>query len=300
MLQVPPDQQPEYLRILQCFPERSAERMGWLIAFLATMWDEQEFPTDRLYFNISPGENQPDIQSSLARHQQEQFFDPESYRDESYRFEKLLLSLVQQGEVDSLRALLAAPPVLRPGKMSDDTLRQARNGAICVAAVVSRAAIEAGLDHRTAFLVSDLYIQKIELTRDIPSLTRLRNDIFLNYANRVRCLRYRTDSAGDVFIACAKYVAQNLYAPLRVGEVAAALNYSRSYLSSRFKQQTGMTLTHYILQEKIFESQRLLQFSDQSILDIANTLGFSSQSHFQNVFKSITGDTPMAFRKRAN
>ena len=35
-----------------------------------------------------------------------------------------------------------------------------------------------------------------------------------------------------------------------------------------------------------------------SLLDIADLLGFSSQSHFQNVFKTITGDTPMAYRKR--
>lgn len=104
--------------------------------------------------------------------------------------------------------------------------------------------------------------------------------------------------AGDVFSACAKYVDENLYAPLRVEEVAAALGYSRSYLSTRFKQQAGMTLTRYILQEKVFEAQRLLQFSDESLLEIANTFGFSSQSHFQNVFKSVTGETPMAIRRR--
>lgn len=91
---------------------------------------------------------------------------------------------------------------------------------------------------------------------------------------------------------------ENLYAPLRVEEVAAALGDSRSYLSTRFRQQTGMTLTRYILQEKVFEAQWLLQFSEESLLDIANTFGFSSQSHFQNVFKSVTGETPMAFRRR--
>ena len=59
-----------------------------------------------------------------------------------------------------------------------------------------------------------------------------------------------------------------------------------------------MTLSQYILQEKIFEAQRQLQFTDNSLLDIADLLGFSSQSHFQNVFKTITDDTPMAYRKR--
>ena len=58
-----------------------------------------------------------------------------------------------------------------------------------------------GLDSRTAFLLSDLYIQNIELMRDIPSLEKLRNDIMLDYAERVRRIRYRVraDESGDLF-----------------------------------------------------------------------------------------------------
>lgn len=59
-----------------------------------------------------------------------------------------------------------------------------------------------------------------------------------------------------------------------------------------------MTLTRYILQEKMFEAQRMLEFTDESLLDIANLFSFSSQSHFQSAFKKITGETPMAYRKR--
>lgn len=173
-----------------------------------------------------------------------------------------------------------------------------RAGVSCTAAVASRGAIEGGMDSRTAFLLSDLYIQRIELLRDIPAVLKLREEIMVDYAERVRRLRYRVGNAGDVFSACAKYVDENLYAPLRVEDVAAALGYSRSYLSTRFRQQTGMTLTRYILQQKVFEAQRLLQFSGESLRDIANTFRFSSQSHFQNVFKSVTGETPMAFRRR--
>ena len=120
--------------------------------------------------------------------------------DKSYQYEKLLLSLVRQGETE-LRELLEAPPMVQVGKMSDDTLRQAKNTGICTAAIVSRAAIDGGLDNRTAFLLSDLYIQNIELMRNIPSLEKLQNDIMLDYAERVRRIRYRVraDESGDLF-----------------------------------------------------------------------------------------------------
>lgn len=59
-----------------------------------------------------------------------------------------------------------------------------------------------------------------------------------------------------------------------------------------------MTLTQYILQEKVFEAQRLLRFTDQSLSELAALLAFSSQSHFQNVFKKQTGETPAQYRSR--
>lgn len=301
LLRVSAGEKAQYLHTLRCFPEQSAERLAWLVAFLASAADNAPYPMEQLYFNVRPQEHAIAVQSRYAQQQEQQAFAPDDLRDKSYQYEKLLLSLVRQGETDRLRELLDAPPMVQIGKMSDDTLRQAKNTGVCTAAIVSRAAIDGGLDNRTAFLLSDLYIQKIELLGDIPSLEKLRGDIMLDYADRVRRLRYRVhaDESGSLFAACAEYVAQNLYTPLRVEEVAAALGYSRSYLSSRFKAQAGMTLSQYILQEKIFEAQRLLQFTDNSLLDIAGLLGFSSQSHFQNVFKTITGETPMAYRKRS-
>lgn len=101
-----------------------------------------------------------------------------------------------------------------------------------------------------------------------------------------------------MFKSCAEYVAKNLYAPIRVEEIARSLGYTRSYLSTCFRRQTGMTLTRYILGEKVREAQRMLEFTDKSLSEIADLFSFSSQSHFQNVFRKITGMTPLAYRRR--
>lgn len=73
-------------------------------------------------------------------------------------------------------------------------------------------------------------------------------------------------------------------------------NIRKIYLCNQFHKQTGITLTQYILNEKIIESQRLLRFTNKSISEIALHLAFSSQSHFQTVFKKYTGITPNRFR----
>ena len=58
-----------------------------------------------------------------------------------------------------------------------------------------------------------------------------------------------------------------------------------------------MTLTDFILREKIEEAKRLLRYSDKSLSLIANYLGFSSQSHFTKTFKKYAQKTPKQYRE---
>lgn len=46
------------------------------------------------------------------------------------------------------------------------------------------------------------------------------------------------------------------------------------------------------------EARRLLQFTDQGLGEVAALPDFSSLNHFQTVFRKVTGETPMAYRRR--
>ena len=74
---------------------------------------------------------------------------------------------------------------------------------------------------------------------------------------------------------------------------------SRPYLSAKFRQETGETLTDYILREKTEEAKRLLRYSDKSASAIGAYLGFSSHGHFIRVFKKYAGMTPNDFRTKS-
>lgn len=223
--------------------------------------------------------------------------------DRGYQFEQLLLSYIEQGKPELIREVLCAPPAMLVGKLADNHLRQTKNAGICGAAIASRAAIAGGVDHCTAFRMSDYYIQKIEACQQIHALEPLLGGMLISFADKVRQVRYHTMDGGaeddrTIFQSCAEYVSQNIYAPIRVEELAETLGYSRSYLCNCFKRQTGMTLSQYCQQEKILEAQRFLRFTDQSLSEIAALFAFSSQSHFQTVFKRVTGETPLAYRRR--
>ena len=97
---------------------------------------------------------------------------------------------------------------------------------------------------------------------------------------------------------CTSYVSEHIFERMQTSDIADYCGYSRCYLSSQFKKETGVSLESYIQKEKIIEAERLLQFTDKPLCEIASVLCFSLQSHFQSVFKEITETTPTKYRLR--
>ena len=74
--------------------------------------------------------------------------------------------------------------------------------------------------------------------------------------------------------------------------------YHPVYLAALFREQTGETLHHAILAQRIALAKQWLRRTDRSIEEIAADTCFSSRSHFCTVFKEFTGITPRAYRLR--
>ena len=84
----------------------------------------------------------------------------------------------------------------------------------------------------------------------------------------------------------------------RAENIAKELFMNCPYLSAKFKEEAGETLTDFIWKEKTEEAKRLLRYSDKSFSSIGAYLGFSSPGHFSQVFKKYTGKTPSEYRDR--
>jgi AraC-like DNA-binding protein len=80
--------------------------------------------------------------------------------------------------------------------------------------------------------------------------------------------------------------------------MARELGKSQSYLARRFHEETGITLQQYALDQRLEAGANMLRFSDEKIGDIADYLGFSSQSHFSNLFLKQYRQTPAEYRRK--
>ena len=83
---------------------------------------------------------------------------------------------------------------------------------------------------------------------------------------------------------------------IRLNDVAKAVGIHPVHLAREFRKVYGCTLGEYLRVLRIEFCCRRLQSSDLSLVQIALSAGFSSQSHFSRVFKRHTGATPTEFR----
>ncbi len=81
---------------------------------------------------------------------------------------------------------------------------------------------------------------------------------------------------------------------------ADMLHISANYLNKLCKEETGQTAGDLIRKQIIIEAQRFLHFTNYSINEIADKLGFENVSYFITFFKKQTQKTPEQFRKEEN
>ena len=215
----------------------------------------------------------------------------------TYDLEQMLMRMVRKGDTAALKEWISHAPAVRGGVLAAEQLRQRKNTFIVIATLVSRAAIRGGMDVDDAFTHSDSYIQQCELLSTPEDIANLQYRMVLDYTERVERLRLGQHPS-RLSIDVANYIQHHLSEPITAEKIAEELFLSRPYLSRKFKEETGETLTDFILKEKTEEAKRLLRYSDKSLTAIGSYLGFSSASHFSRVFKAYVGSTPSEYREK--
>lgn len=92
------------------------------------------------------------------------------------------------------------------------------------------------------------------------------------------------------------FVGSNYRQDISLTVLGEALGLSPSYLSSIFKDITGMSFVDYVNSKRIEQAKLLLQTTAKSVADISDQVGFTNANTFIRVFKRHEGVTPGQFR----
>ena len=89
-----------------------------------------------------------------------------------------------------------------------------------------------------------------------------------------------------------QYIDNRIFMVKNLNEVASAMGYNYSYISTLFHKTTGMTLNNYFKQKRMDTAKLLLSDSKMSISEIARTMNYSSVYAFSKAFKEHFGSSP--------
>jgi len=144
--------------------------------------------------------------------------------------------------------------------------------------------VEKYFDRQTAILCSKVFQIDIDRTSQSPFF------IFQTQKNH-----------GDELIGQAQtYIEENLDEKISFEELASKLAISRRNFDRRFIKATGNTPVEYLQRVKVEVAKNTLERGRKSIFEVMTEVGYSDDKAFREVFKKITGLSPLDYRAKYN
>lgn len=181
------------------------------------------------------------------------------------------------------------------GTLSRNPVTNLKYHFVITTAMITRLCKQKGMELEQAFRMSDFYIQKLDDISTVEGVRSLHDEMVLDYTEKMRKI-CQDDTNSKHISVCKEYIYSHIKERITIEDLAEELGVSASYLSRLFRKETGDSVSAYIRKKKIEMAKNLLHYSDYSMIDIANRLSFSSQSHFIQQFREYVGMTPKKYR----
>lgn len=97
-----------------------------------------------------------------------------------------------------------------------------------------------------------------------------------------------------------EYIEQFYYTEIKLSQISELFFVNTQYLSRLFSKEMGTTFVEYINFTRINEAKILLNETDSKIIEIAYKVGFNNVTYFNLIFKKLTGQTPLEFKKKSS
>ncbi|MBI4319243.1 MAG: helix-turn-helix transcriptional regulator [Chloroflexi bacterium] len=217
-----------------------------------------------------------------------------------YEAERELCRRLKAGDRESARTSLARLLEELPQCVGGNP-DAARLRATEVLAVWSRAAWEAGVDHKTVSSLCSTFSERFRVAETIELLRESVGQALEEMVDEV--LDLRLCRCKGIVDQAAAYVRTHCTSELTLERVANVVHLSPFYLSHLFRKHLDCTFVQFCTRARVAEAKRLLCESDLSITEVCFRAGYKDTGHFRDVFKRIEGVSPTQYRRnrlRAN
>lgn len=106
---------------------------------------------------------------------------------------------------------------------------------------------------------------------------------------------------GDEMVKQAQaYIESKLHEKISIEELSEKFSVSRRNFDRRFIKATGNTPVEYLQRVKIESAKKTFETSRKNINEVMYDVGYSDLKAFRQVFRKITGMSPLEYRRRYN
>lgn len=121
--------------------------------------------------------------------------------------------------------------------------------------------------------------------------------IFENRNANIYATTQENDLSAKIY-SITSYIHSHYSDDITLESLSKQFFISTFYLSHRFKEITGFTLSTYIQMTRIRNAQQLLFKTNIKITEVASLCGFNSFSQFNRIFNKLCGISPSAFKQK--
>lgn len=263
-----------------------------LETFFIHLWGQDGYTTQQIS-QAALYESLP-LQSDLPiSDQAQEQFDLE-LMEKRYAQENTLMEAVRLGQMQKIEALLPRIQNSAFQQRLPDQVRNIKNYCIISNTLMRKAAEQGGVHPIYLDRVSSGFALKIEQLTDARQAGEMVIQIARAYCRLVQ--EHATKSYCPTVQRAVLLIDGDLSADLSLSALAQRLNVSRSYLSTLFKEQTGMTLTQYVTRQRLRYARKLLKTTRLQVQTVAAYCGILDMHYFTKLFRQEVGMTPRQYR----
>lgn len=181
------------------------------------------------------------------------------------------------------------------GVLAGDALRNEKNLGISGITLMTRSAIEGGLESPLAYEMSDNFIRQLEASYSVGKVDQIIINAAVSFTDKVKAIKYYAHHT-PLVSKTLRFLHEN--PQLKISEIAEKIGVTPPYLSRLFKKELQTSFSQYKMGLLLEESREYLKFTSKNLAEIAFELGFTDASYFSKNFKARYHQTPAEFRKK--
>lgn len=147
-----------------------------------------------------------------------------------------------------------------------------------------------------------LYLLEKYTSRDTAILASkfFAVDIDRDSQSKFMMFKGQRNHGDDAIIETQDFIENNIEEKITIAELADMVAVGRRSFERRFKKATNNSVLEYIQRVKIEAAKRSLETSRKNVNEVMYDVGYTDTKAFRDLFKKITGLTPVEYRNKYN